>query len=553
MSATSKKMTVAAGAGVALIAAGAAGSLAIAAAQTVDAQTGAAACAQEVSATQVKTANCVTVDKVEGSFAFTQTEVAGNEYLAQNFAEGSKYLCGAKGATSEQAQAQDWVLTVEGAVENGYAATIDELAESPAVQNVIMGCSCLGNPADGRAAANALVNGVSALVLVQMANPSADANTVVFTSDDGYQVALPLAYLESHYCPIVFDVNGSPINPVSRVYPRNYINTGISSIDALATLIRGQKLPIFSGSGMKHNELAVQIVRQANVADGDDFAIVFAAMGVKNDVAEYFRTSFENANVMNRVTMFMNLSNDPIIERIITPRCALTAAEYLAFDLGKQTLVILTDMTSYAEALREFSSSKGEIPGRKGFPGYLYSDLASLYERAGIVEGKKGSVTQIPILTMPNDDITHPIPDLTGYITEGQIVLDRGLDYKGIYPPVSVLPSLSRLMKDGIGEGYTRSDHSMLANQLFASYAKVQDAKALASVIGEDELSASDKRLMEFGRAFEERFINQGYDENRTIDQTLDLGWELLSMLPESEFDRVDEDVLKEHYKPAQQ
>ena len=246
-------------------------------------------------------------------------------------------------------------------------------------------------------------------------------------------------------------------------------------------------------------------------------------------------------------------SNDPIIERIITPRCALTAAEYLAFDLGKQTLVILTDMTSYAEALREFSSSKGEIPGRKGFPGYLYSDLASLYERAGIVEGKKGSVTQIPILTMPNDDITHPIPDLTGYITEGQIVLDRGLDYKGIYPPVSVLPSLSRLMKDGIGEGYTRSDHSMLANQLFASYAKVQDAKALASVIGEDELSASDKRLMEFGRAFEEKFINQGYDENRTIDQTLDLGWELLSMLPESELDRVDEDVLKEHYKPAQQ
>ena len=349
------------------------------------------------------------------------------------------------------------------------------------------------------------------------------------------------------------DVNGSPINPVSRVYPRNYINTGISSIDALATLIRGQKLPIFSGSGMKHNELAVQIVRQANVADGDDFAIVFAAMGVKNDVAEYFRTSFENANVMNRVTMFMNLSNDPIIERIITPRCALTAAEYLAFDLGKQTLVILTDMTSYAEALREFSSSKGEIPGRKGFPGYLYSDLASLYERAGIVQRKKGSVTQIPILTMPNDDITHPIPDLTGYITEGQIVLDRGLDYKGIYPPVSVLPSLSRLMKDGIGEGYTRSDHSMLANQLFASYAKVQDAKALASVIGEDELSASDKRLMEFGRAFEERFINQGYDENRTIDQTLDLGWELLSMLPESELDRVDEDVLKEHYKPAQQ
>ena len=307
------------------------------------------------------------------------------------------------------------------------------------------------------------------------------------------------------------DVNGAPINPVSRVYPRDYINTGISSIDALATLIRGQKLPIFSGSGMKHNELAVQIVQQASIKDNSEFAIVFAAMGVKNDVAEYFRRSFESANVMDRVVMFLNLSNDPIIERILTPRCALTAAEYLAFDLGMHILVILTDMTSYAEALREFSSSKGEIPGRKGFPGYLYSDLASLYERAGIVKGKGGSVTQIPILTMPNDDITHPIPDLTGYITEGQIVLDRDLDTRGIYPPVSVLPSLSRLMKDGIGAGYTRDDHSMLSNQLFASYAKVQDAKALASVIGEDELSAADKQLMEFGRVFEQRFINQGY------------------------------------------
>lgn len=346
------------------------------------------------------------------------------------------------------------------------------------------------------------------------------------------------------------DINGAPINPISRVYPKNYINTGISSIDALATLIRGQKLPIFSGSGMKHNELAVQIVRQASIADGEDFAIVFAAMGVKNDVADYFRRSFENANVMDKVTMFLNLSNDPIIERIITPRCALTAAEYLAFELGKNILVILTDMTSYAEALREFSSSKGEIPGRKGFPGYLYSDLASLYERAGIVKGKGGSVTQIPILTMPNDDITHPIPDLTGYITEGQIVLDRALDTKGIYPPVNVLLSLSRLMKDGIGAGYTRDDHSALSNQLFASYAKVQDAKALASVIGEDELSATDKLLMEFGRAFEERFINQGSEENRSIDETLDLGWELLSMLPKSELDRVDDEILEKHYRP---
>ena len=345
------------------------------------------------------------------------------------------------------------------------------------------------------------------------------------------------------------DVNGAPINPVSRVYPRDYINTGISSIDALATLIRGQKLPIFSGSGMKHNELAVQIVQQASIKDNSEFAIVFAAMGVKNDVAEYFRRSFESANVMDRVVMFLNLSNDPIIERILTPRSALTAAEYLAFDLGMHILVILTDMTSSAEALREFSSSKGEIPGRKGFPGYLYSDLASLYERAGIVKGKGGSVTQIPILTMPNDDITHPIPDLTGYITEGQIVLDRDLDTRGIYPPVSVLPSLSRLMKDGIGAGYTRDDHSMLSNQLFASYAKVQDAKALASVIGEDELSAADKQLMEFGRVFEQRFINQGYTENRTIEETLDLGWELLSMLPREQLDRVDEEMLDQHYK----
>ncbi len=345
------------------------------------------------------------------------------------------------------------------------------------------------------------------------------------------------------------DVNGAPINPVSREYPRNFIQTGISSIDALATLIRGQKLPIFSGSGMKHNELAVQLVRQATIADGDDFAIVFAAMGVKNDVAMYFKNSFEEANVMSRVVMLLNLANDPIIERIMTPKCALTIAEYLAFTLHKHILVIMTDMTSYAEALREFSSSRGEIPGRKGFPGYLYSDLASLYERAGMIKGVEGSVTQIPILTMPNDDITHPIPDLTGYITEGQIVLDRALDYKGIYPPVSVLPSLSRLMKDGIGEGYTREDHSALANQLLATYAKVQDAKALASVIGEDELSNEDKLLMKFGTEFENRFINQSFTENRTIGETLDLGWELLSILPRNMLDRVDDATIEKHYK----
>lgn len=344
------------------------------------------------------------------------------------------------------------------------------------------------------------------------------------------------------------DVNSSPINPVSRVYPKNYINTGISSIDALTTLIRGQKLPIFSGSGMKHNELAVQIVKQASVADGEDFAIVFAAMGVKNDVADYFRQSFEKANVMDRVVMFLNHSNDPIIERIITPRCALTAAEYLAFELNMNILVILTDMTSYAEALREFSSSKGEIPGRKGFPGYLYSDFASIYERAGIIKGSKGSVTQIPILTMPNDDINHPIPDLTGYITEGQIVLDRSLDTVGIYPPIGVLASLSRLMKDGVGEGYTREDHSKLSNQLFSCYAKVQDAKSLASVIGEDELSAADKRILNFGKRFENEFIAQGPNENRTITQTLDLGWDLLRMLPREDLDRIDDKTAEKYY-----
>lgn len=346
------------------------------------------------------------------------------------------------------------------------------------------------------------------------------------------------------------DINGVPINPISRLYPRNYINTGISTIDTLITLIRGQKLPIFSGSGMKHNELAVQIARQAKIqgADESNFAIVFAAMGVKNDVAEYFKRKFDESGVLQKVVMFLNLSNDPIIERILTPRCALTAAEYLAFELDMHVLVIMTDMTSYAEALREFSSSKGEIPGRKGFPGYLYSDLASLYERAGMVKGKKGSVTQIPILTMPNDDITHPVPDLTGYITEGQIVLDRSLSSQGYYPPISVLPSLSRLMKDGIGEEYTRDDHSDLANQLFSSYAKVMDARALASVIGEDDLSDIDKKYMKFGKYFEKKFLNQGINENRSIEESLDLGWKLLSLLPREELSRIDDKIINKRY-----
>ncbi len=366
-------------------------------------------------------------------------------------------------------------------------------------------------------------------------------------------IGRPIDGMGDYFADEVRDVNGQPINPVSREYPNNFIQTGISSIDCLATLIRGQKLPIFSGDGMPHDDLAVQIARQAKVvgANGEDekFAIVFAAMGVKHDVANYFKKSFEESGVLGKVVMFLNLSNDPVVERIITPRCALTAAEYLAFKHNMHVLVILTDMTSYAEALREVSSSKGEIPSRKGFPGYLYSDLASLYERAGILNDAGGSVTQVPILTMPNDDITHPIPDLTGYITEGQIVLGRELSLMGVYPPVSILPSLSRLMKDGIGEGFTREDHPDLANQLFAAYSKVEDAKSLASVIGEDELSEIDKKYIDFGRAFDERFLAQGKDENRTIEETLDLGWELLGMLPKSELDRVNDKILEKYYR----
>ncbi|MBR3679241.1 MAG: V-type ATP synthase subunit B [Oscillospiraceae bacterium] len=348
------------------------------------------------------------------------------------------------------------------------------------------------------------------------------------------------------------DVNGQPLNPVSRQYPRNYIETGISAIDCLMTLIRGQKLPIFSGTGLSHNKLAVQIVQQAKIAKAQNaqFAIVFAAMGIQNDVADYFRRSFEESGVLQNVVMFLNLANDPIVERIITPRCALTAAEYLAYEKNMHILVVMTDMTAYAEALRELSSSKGEIPSRKGYPGYLYSDLASLYERAGIIEGIEGSVTQLPILTMPNDDITNPVPDLTGYITEGQIVLDRGLEQQGIYPPISVLPSLSRLMKDGIGEGYTRADHSAVANQLFASYAQVQDARSLASVIGEEELSDTDRQYLEFGKMFEKCFLAQSFDESRTMEETLELGWTLLSMLPRSALSRLDDKMLDAHYSP---
>lgn len=359
--------------------------------------------------------------------------------------------------------------------------------------------------------------------------------------------------------PIVSDVkrnvNGLPLNPCTREYPRNYIKTGISAIDCLTTLIRGQKLPIFSGNGLPHDKLAAQIVKQASLGEGsnEEFGIVFAAMGVKYDVAEFFRRTFEESGASSHVTMFLNLANDPVVERLITPKVALTAAEYLAFEKNMHILVILTDMTSFAEAMREVSSSKGEIPSRKGYPGYLYSELATLYERAGIVAGVNGSVTQIPILTMPNDDITHPIPDLTGYITEGQIVLERSLHLKTIYPPINVLPSLSRLMKDGIGAGYTREDHQSLANQLFSSYAHVGEARALASVIGEDELSPLDKKYLQFGTDFENQFISQGETEDRSIIETLDLGWKLLSILPKEELDRIDTKILEKYYKSAEE
>lgn len=342
------------------------------------------------------------------------------------------------------------------------------------------------------------------------------------------------------------DVNGLPINPTARDYPQEFIQTGISAIDGMNTLVRGQKLPIFAVSGLPHHELAAQIVRQARLPGEEErFALVFAAMGVQHDVANLFRKSFEESGVLNNVVMFLNLADDPAIERLITPRLALTAAEYLAFDQDRHVLVILTDMTNYCEALREVATSKGEVPSRKGYPGYLYSDLAALYERAGKIAGRQGSITQLPILTMPNEDITHPIPDLTGYITEGQIVLDRELFQRGVYPPINVLPSLSRLMSDGIGEGRTRADHAHVASQLYAAYAKVQRLQALATIIGEDSLSLADRQILEFGRAFEGQFLRQGQTENRTITQTLDLAWQVLKELPKSELTRVTEEEMK--------
>ncbi|MBN1496325.1 MAG: V-type ATP synthase subunit B [Spirochaetes bacterium] len=351
---------------------------------------------------------------------------------------------------------------------------------------------------------------------------------------------------------IMMDVNGLPINPYSREYPRDFIQTGISAIDGMNTLIRGQKLPIFSGSGMPHNMIAAQIARQAAILTAEEeFTVVFAAMGVKFDVANFFIESFEKSGALGNSAIFLSLADAPSIERLITPRSALTLAEYLAFTEGMHVLVILTDMSNYCESLRELSSSRGEIPSRKGYPGYLYSDLASIYERAGRIKGKQGSITQIPILTMPSDDISHPIPDLTGYITEGQIVLERELFNKSIYPPIAGLPSLSRLMKDGIGEGRTRKDHAGVAAQLFACYARVKRIRALASIVGEEELTALDREYLKFGSLFEMEYLSQGPDENRTIETTLDIGWRVLSTLPAEELYRISREDIQKYYIPS--
>ncbi len=346
------------------------------------------------------------------------------------------------------------------------------------------------------------------------------------------------------------DVNGAAINPAMRAYPRDFLQTGVSAIDGMNTLVRGQKLPIFSASGLPHNRLAAQIVRQAEVpGERAGFAVIFAIVGASRDVADMFRRSVEESGALGRVAMFVNFADDPAVERLITPRTALTLAEYLAFDRGMHVLVVVTDMTQYCEALREVASAKGEVPSRKGFPGYLYSDLASLYERAGRIRGREGSITQVPILTMPNDDITHPIPDLTGYITEGQIVLERELDRADIYPPINVLPSLSRLMSDGIGAGRTRDDHAHLSNQLYSAYAYTRRIRMLAAIIGEEELSGRDKMYLEFGRRFETEFVGQGPEENRSIAQTLDRGWEMLKLIPAADLTRVSEQELAAHLK----
>ncbi len=345
------------------------------------------------------------------------------------------------------------------------------------------------------------------------------------------------------------DVNGSPINPAARVYPNNFIQTGISAIDGMLSLVRGQKLPIFSESGLPHNRIIAQIARQATVlGEAEEFAIVFAAMGLKNDEARFFIEQFRESGAIERSVIILNLADDPAIERLLTPRIALTVAEYMAFDLEMHVLAILSDMTNYCEALREISAAREEVPGRGGYPGYMYSDLATIYERAGIIAGRKGSLTQMPVLTMPGGDLRHPIPDLTGYITEGQIILSRELYSRGIYPPINVLPSLSRLMRSGIGPGKTRDDHKDVADQLYDAYSRGVRARDLARIVGEMGLSERERRYLKFADAFEKRFVNQGEYENRSIDETLDLAWELLAMLPEEELVRIREKYIKKYH-----
>ena len=346
------------------------------------------------------------------------------------------------------------------------------------------------------------------------------------------------------------DINGSPMNPTSREYPADFIQTGISTIDGMNTLVRGQKLPIFSGSGLPHNDLAAQIARQAKVVGEDtEFTVIFGAMGITHEEANFFMNEFERTGALEKVTVFMNLADDPAIERILTPKMALTTAEYFAFELGMHVLVILTDLTNYCEALREISAARDEVPGRRGYPGYMYTDLAGIYERAGRIQGKEGSITQMPILVMPQDDITHPIPDLTGYITEGQIVLSRDIFRKGIYPPVDVLPSLSRLMSGGIGEGKTRPDHSGVSDQMYSAYAEGRDLRDLVAVVGEEALTERDQSFLKFADAFENRFVTQTKDEDRTIEETLDLGWDMFRILPRSELKRVKDEFVAEHLK----
>jgi len=344
------------------------------------------------------------------------------------------------------------------------------------------------------------------------------------------------------------DVNGLPINPSAREYPQDPIQTGISTIDGMNTLVRGQKLPIFSGSGLPHNILAAQIARQAKVRGQENFAVVFCAMGITAEEADFFMRDFEETGAIERSVLFLNLADDPAIARLIAPKMALTVAEYLAFDQGMHVLIILTDMTNYAEALREIAAAREEVPGRRGYPGYMYTDLAQIYERAGRIRGREGTITQIPILTMPDDDITHPIPDLTGYITEGQIVLSRELQNKGIYPPIAVLPALSRLMTEGIGEKRTRADHHQLSNQLYSAYAEGMDLHDLVAVVGEEALTDRDKRYLGFANAFEARFVKQGGEEDRSFEETLTLGWELLSMLPKEELKKIDEKFITKYY-----